>query len=52
VSGEDVGCRYYLQSRVKIELLLDDVATDALQREERRVPFVHVKYGRLDAERV
>src|SRR5215469_111979 len=49
--GENVGRRDDLQSRVKIELLLDDVQTNSLQREEGRVSFVHVKHVRLDSER-
>src|SRR5439155_17278746 len=35
---------------IKVELLLDDIHTDALQRKKCRMPFVHVKYGRLNAE--
>ena len=49
--GENICRRDHLKRRVKIELLLHDIETDALQREERRMPLVHVEHVRLNAER-
>ncbi len=51
VRGEDVGRGHHLQRGIKIELLLDNVEANALEREKGRVPFVHVKHFRFDAER-
>ena len=48
VRGENVGRRYDLERGIKIELLLDDIETNAFERQERRVPFVHVKHVRLE----
>ena len=48
---ENIGRRYDLQGRIKIEFLLDNIQTDPLQREEGRVSFVHVEHVRLDPER-
>src|SRR5882762_1700780 len=48
---ENIGCRDHLKCRIKIELLLQDLETDAFERQKRRVAFVHVKHIRLDAER-
>jgi hypothetical protein len=50
VSGEDVGRCDYLERRIKIELLLDNVEANAFEREKRRVPFVHMKHIRFDPE--
>src|SRR5216110_1367170 len=49
--SEYVRRRYDLKRGIKIELPLDNVETNAFEREERRVPFVHVKYVRRDAQR-
>src|SRR5882724_865038 len=49
--GKNVSRRYDLQRRVKIELLLNNIETDALKRHECRMPLVHVKNVRLDTER-
>ena len=52
VRGEDIGRGDDLQRGIKIEFFLDDVEADPLEREEGRVPFVHVEDARVDPERV
>ena len=52
VRGEDIARRDHLQRGVEIELVLLHLAADQLQREKRRVPFIHVVDRRLDAHRV
>src|SRR6266480_4174433 len=49
--SENIGRRYDLKCRIKIELLFHDIETNALERQERRMPFVHVKHVRLNSER-
>ena len=49
--SENIGCRYHLQCGIKIEFLLHDIETNAFERQKSRVPFVHMKHIRLDAER-
>ena len=49
VRGEDIGRGDDLQRGIKIEFLLDDVEADPFEREEGRMPFVHVKDARVDA---
>src|SRR5437899_13002644 len=49
--SENIGGRYDLKCRIKIELLFQDIETNALERQERRMPFVHVKHVRLNSER-
>src|SRR5438094_7198633 len=49
--SENIGRRYDLKCRIKIELLFHDMETNALERQERRMPFVHVKHVRLNSER-
>src|SRR5262249_40943236 len=49
MGGEDIGSRYQLKCRIKIELLLHDIETNAFERQKRRMPFVHVKDCRLNA---
>src|SRR5436190_5755251 len=48
--SENIGRRYDLKCRIKIELLFHDIQTNALERQERRMPFVHVKHVRLNSE--
>src|SRR5438046_7626883 len=48
--SENIGRRYDLKCRIKVELLLHDIQTNALERQERRMPFVHVKHVRLNSE--
>ena len=49
--GENVRRSRDLQRGIEIQLLLDDVASDALEREKGRVAFVHVEDFGVDAER-
>ena len=51
MGGENIGCRYNLECGIKIQLLFNDVATNPFEGQERRVPFIHVKHVRLNAER-
>src|SRR4029077_13314773 len=48
--GKNVGRRYDLKCRIKIELFLQDIETDALEPQESGMPLVHVKHIRLDTE--
>ena len=52
MSGKDIGRCDDLERGIKIEFLLDDVESDAFEREKRGVPFVHVKHFGFDPERV
>ena len=49
--GKNIRGRDDLQRRIKVELPLDDIHTDPLQRQKRRVPFVHVKHVGLNSKR-
>src|SRR5439155_8039267 len=51
VRSENISCRDHLKCGIKIELLLNDIETNAFECQKCRVPFVHVKNIRLDAER-
>ena len=51
VGGENVGRSCHLQRGIKIQLPLDHIETNAFEREEGRVPLVHVKHFCFDAER-
>src|SRR5262245_36018877 len=51
VCGENVRGSYQLEGRIKIEFLFHDVETNAFKCQKRRMPFVHVKHRRLNAER-
>src|SRR5437879_5788450 len=51
VRREYIRGRDYLQGRIKIELLFEDIKTNALEREKGGMAFVHVKNFRFNAKR-